>query len=415
MIKTQYSRILKTGFILCCCMGYLGSFAQEKVYFKQGLVVPASHRYGREAIYTDKLAHQLYTYNLKSPAEGTEFDRNDTGKVFKWQSVKADTANRLLLPGLRRQFSFGTGAYFYLTYQSDKEQSAILNVQGNSGLYFNGEPHTGDPYRSGYLHIPVKLKKGLNELYVRGVVISAYLTFPSKQVLLANDDLTTPHIIVGRDNSSLKGAIVVINSSAKKLEGLRISATVAGKEVSEVVPPITGMSTRKVAFRFDGSNVNKKGTENAVIRLTQNGKTIDETNIELDAVEQTDKYKATFVSHIDGSVQYYAVTPQLNGTKENSALFLSVHGAAVEAISQARAYQSKDWGTLIAATNRRPRGFNWEDWGRLDALEVLNIGKNTFRPDPNQIYLTGHSMGGHGTWFLGATYPTVLYPTAVLQ
>jgi predicted peptidase len=28
-----------------------------------------------------------------------------------------------------------------------------------------------------------------------------------------------------------------------------------------------------------------------------------------------------------------------------------------------------------------------------------------FNPDPARIYLTGHSMGGHGTWFLGATYP----------
>ncbi|MEO8416520.1 MAG: alpha/beta hydrolase-fold protein, partial [Ginsengibacter sp.] len=76
-----------------------------------------------------------------------------------------------------------------------------------------------------------------------------------------------------------------------------------------------------------------------------------------------------------------------------------------EAIGQARAYHSKDWGTLVAATNRRPRGFNWEDWGRIDALEVLNIAKNEFHPDPAHIYLTGHSMGGHGTWFLGATYP----------
>jgi pimeloyl-ACP methyl ester carboxylesterase len=87
------------------------------------------------------------------------------------------------------------------------------------------------------------------------------------------------------------------------------------------------------------------------------------------------------------------------------ALFLSVHGAGVEAIGQARAYKSKTWGTLVAATNRRPRGFNWEDWGRKDAMEVLALAKARFHPDERYIYLTGHSMGGHGTWFLGATYP----------
>jgi predicted esterase len=91
----------------------------------------------------------------------------------------------------------------------------------------------------------------------------------------------------------------------------------------------------------------------------------------------------------------------------------------VEAISQARAYKQKEEGPVVAPTNRRPRGFNWEDWGRLDALEVLNIAKKRFSPDPQRIYLTGHSMGGHGTWYLGATYagqwaaiaPCAGYPT----
>jgi len=26
---------------------------------------------------------------------------------------------------------------------------------------------------------------------------------------------------------------------------------------------------------------------------------------------------------------------------------------------------------LVAPTNRRPYGYDWEDWGRADALEVL--------------------------------------------
>ncbi|WP_308198997.1 prolyl oligopeptidase family serine peptidase [Chitinophaga sedimenti] len=38
-------------------------------------------------------------------------------------------------------------------------------------------------------------------------------------------------------------------------------------------------------------------------------------------------------------------------------------------------------------------------------LEVLGIAREKFQPDPQHVYLTGHSMGGHGTWFLGATYP----------
>ena len=138
----------------------------------------------------------------------------------------------------------------------------------------------------------------------------------------------------------------------------------------------------------------------------QAGKTLDTKSIELETIATGKQYSRTFVSDIDGTVQYYSVAPQLNPDPTvKPALFFSVHGAEVQAINQARAYKPKDWGVLVAPTNRRPRGFNWEDWGRLDALEVLAIAKKNYAPDPEKIYLTGHSMGGHGTWFLGATYP----------
>jgi len=47
---------------------------------------------------------------------------------------------------------------------------------------------------------------------------------------------------------------------------------------------------------------------------------------------------------LDGSVQYYAVNPPID-LKGKPALFLSLHGAGVEAINQANAYYHKDWGT----------------------------------------------------------------------
>ena len=98
-------------------------------------------------------------------------------------------------------------------------------------------------------------------------------------------------------------------------------------------------------------------------------------------------------------MQYYSVNPSTT-QGDNQALFLSVHGASVEARNQARAYVPKDWGHIIAPTNRRPFGFNWEEWGRIDAMEVLAEAEKVFKTDPAHTYLTGHSMGGHGTWFL---------------
>jgi predicted esterase len=142
-----------------------------------------------------------------------------------------------------------------------------------------------------------------------------------------------------------------------------------------------------------------------VLQLSLSNRVIDEKTITITAVTKDEHHSYTFISALDGSVQYYSVAPQKGGPAERPAMFLSVHGAGVEAIGQARAYKSKDWGVVIAPTNRRPRGFNWEDWGRLDGLEVLELAKKRYNPDPARIYLTGHSMGGHGTWYLGATYP----------
>ncbi|RPD39968.1 prolyl oligopeptidase family serine peptidase [Chitinophaga barathri] len=384
-------------------------FSQDTWHFKNGLVVTSPQRYGREAIYTDLLAYRLYTHQLKTPVDGAVFEKGEDGQPQTWQAVTADSANRLFRRGGRggagRGINFGRGGYFYLTYQSDKAQPALLNIKGNSGLYFNGEPHTGDPYSSGWLYIPVQLKKGLNEIYVRGVFITASLSFPGKPVQLVTEDPTMPAIVIGEKNDALQGAVVVINHTSKELKGLQFRTSHQGKELTTDIPAIPAKSSRKVPFSFDASTVSAEGKTSCAIAVTDKGKTLDESKIEVEAVMATGKYSSTFISQIDGSLQYFAVTPQVNGPQKGSALFLSVHGAGVEAIGQARAYQHKDWGTLVAATNRRPRGFNWEDWGRLDALEVLNIARNRFQPDPQHIYLTGHSMGGHGTWFLGATYP----------
>lgn len=406
MLRTHTFRTSKRGLILLFILVASCSFAQETVQFTEALGAFIPYRYGREALYTDPLAYQIYTKSIKTPAGGTIFGKNTSGEDISWQWVKADTADRLVLRGAGLNSAFGRGGgYIYLVYTSDRERSALLNVQGNSGLFFNGESHAGDPYNSGWLHIPVMLKKGQNELFVRGGNIKASLSFPVKPVFINTEDPTMPSIVLNGQNKSMQGAVVVYNTSSQELKGLQIRSNLAGKELLTDLPAIPALSSRKVEFRFDGSAVTTAGKQDCRLTLLLKGKVLDESKVVVETASPADQYSVTFNSNIDGSIQYYGVTPQEGGPKEGSALFLSVHGAGVEAIGQARAYRSKGWGTLVAPTNRRPRGFNWEDWGRLDALEVLSLAKDKFKPHPQQIYLTGHSMGGHGTWFLGATYP----------
>ncbi|MDX2070354.1 MAG: alpha/beta hydrolase-fold protein [Haliscomenobacter sp.] len=398
MKKTNYFTFF-TLFLFCQTL-----FAQTTFTFTKGLAAGPCHQYGREALYTDLLVHQLIQGKLNTPSEGNTLATDKTGKPIQWKSVQADTANRL------RDASLSNG-YVYLTYSSSEEKTALLQIAGHSGLFFNGVPYSGDMYRYGWLFHPVKLKKGLNELYVRVGQggrfqgITAKLIFPEKPVFISTADATLPHIVLEETDEFLTGGIVLINTSDKALKNLVLRSNLAGKVMQIYVPTISPLSTRKVAFPFRPSAVDQKGTVECTLALLQNDQVLDEKKIQLTALSIAEHHSRTFISDIDGSVQYYAVAPQIGGIKPGSALFLSVHGAEVEAIGQARAYKPKDWGTLVAPTNRRPRGFNWEDWGRLDALEVLDIAHKKFDPDPQKIYLTGHSMGGHGSWYLGATYP----------
>ncbi len=371
------------------------AIAQDKAYiFREGLIARNVHRYGREAVYQDPLALALHKGMLKTPVVGDALTDSS-----KWERAVADSAGKF---GGRGYWGRG---YLYLSYQSEKDQVVLLDMRGNSAVYVNSVLHFGDPYSVGWMFVPVKLKKGLNEFYVRGEYTKAKLLLNPAPLMLNARDLTAADAVLGQENSALKAAIVLINSSEKPGKGLLLRTTVEGRVKEQRVAELGALSMRKVMFGFDASAITKVGAFNCKVELVAAGKVVESQDISLNAVAANDKYKSSFVSDIDGSLQYYAVSPQLGGSKENAALFFSVHGAGVEAIGQAQAYTAKDWGTLVAPTNRRPRGFNWEDWGRLDALEVLSIAKAKFKPEKDHIYLTGHSMGGHGTWFLGATYP----------
>lgn len=378
--------------------------AQTVHSFTDGLMAGPCHQYGREAIYTDRLMYQLIRKTFSTPAEGKILMTDNPGKELKWQRVVADSTHRF-------RSSILTNGYLYLTYTSAKETAALLQVAGQAGVYFNGVPRGGDANHYGYMYSPVKVKKGLNEILVRVGTggrfqgVSANLIFDEKNTVISTPDITLPHVVLSENNQVLWAGVVLFNLTEKPLVGLRIKTSVAGNEMTTAVPVITALNSRKVGFQLNASAVQQKGDVACEITLLQNGKVLDRKNVLLQAVLPSEHYSNTFISAIDGSVQYFGVAPQKGGQTDTAALFLSVHGAGVEAIGQARAYKPKDWGTLVAPTNRRPRGFNWEDWGRIDALEVLEIAKKKFNPHPQKIYLTGHSMGGHGSWYLGATYP----------
>jgi Dipeptidyl aminopeptidases/acylaminoacyl-peptidases len=322
---------------------------------------------------------------------------------WKWMEAAIDSSGVFRHPSMR-------SAYLYMAYESPREQITMLETTGGTRVYVNGFPHEGDHYDFGYTLIPVRLKKGLNEfIHTPGRFgqVTAKLVKPDKPVMFTKRDMTVPDIIIGEEEPKW-AAIRVINATDKALKGMTIRTTLAtGERIEYKTDDVMPLAVRKLKYRIPGINHQTEGDIRTTLELLdKSGKVIDQAEITLRSVLPSVHHERTFISGIDGSVQYYSVAPAIRTMPgETKAMVLTVHGAGVEARNQARAYKSKDNTDIIAATNRRPYGFNWEDWGRIDALEVLEEAKQVFKPYLSRIYLTGHSMGGHGTWVLGTTYP----------
>jgi len=404
---------MRIGLILSLCFLSANLVAQTKV---TGNVV---EYFGKEKIVTTAEGNVLHQFSdgyflLADKKNGTLFNGQDpvawqyaVGKFVNpnkqkgdWQPIKQDSVGVFSQKEMR-------SAFLFTEYNSPKEQIALLETTGGTRTYINGMPHEGDHYDFGYTLIPFKLRKGTNEfVYTKGRFgrVKSKIVIPSKSILFTKRDLTLPDVINGEKDEKW-ASIRVINATEKDLKNLVITAKLSSGEIATYATDnIMPLFVRKVKFRVPA--VKADNTAELKMKLTlsdKNGKVIDETEIPIQQRSASVHHERTFLSKVDNSVQYYSVAPALGSGQK--ALVLSVHGASVEARNQARAYKQKDWATIVAATNRRPFGFNWEDWGRIDALEVLAEAKKVFNTIPSQTYLTGHSMGGHGTWFLGTTYP----------
>jgi pimeloyl-ACP methyl ester carboxylesterase len=375
------------------------------VVLREALAIRGVSRAGRTAFHLDTVEALVVSGRWSAPRKGdTLAGIGGTNQV--WESVTSDADGWFSGPAFR-------GGYAFLTHVADTDQVVLLNAQGHSVAYVNGEPHAGDPYENGTAAFPIRLRKGVNEFLFavgRGR-LRARLLPVDKAIALDLRDPTLPDLVAGRKND-VWAAVVVVNATPSPLTGLSLGSAGRGFGAeSTPVPTVPPMSTRKVGFRLRHSGTASTNRVACHVELTRKGsqgrELLHAVDLTLRLRQPDQTRKVTFRSSIDDSIQYYAITPArpVDPRQPARALVLSTHGASVEALGQAEAYAPKSWAHVVAPTNRRPYGFDWEEWGRMDALEVLGLAQRSLGTDPSLTYLTGHSMGGHGAWQLGVTFP----------
>lgn len=287
---------------------------------------------------------------------------------------------------------------------------AILSGTGFSYGFVNGAPFAGDPYSHGYLRVPVALRKGENHLLLRCVRggFSLSLAEVRGSCSLNLLDAIVPDL-EGRAGEAALCALVILNHLEVPLRGavLEVGDGKVFDKRRVTVPEVVPLGLIKLPVRARLRNATAEGPLELTVTL-RHGETVQTERLPLGLRKPGQAYKVTRESAIDGSVQYYAVRePTALKIGGKAALHLSLHGAGVEAIGQAGAHYSKEVAYTVAPTNRRPFGHDWQEWGLLDALETLDHFRSSHEVDPSRIYLVGHSMGGHGTWYLGATLPSL--------
>lgn len=230
------------------------------------------------------------------------------------------------------------------------------------------------------------------------------------EVIFNSKDITAPNLVVGHDVELPLGIHVLhlgeypaLDVTARVVEDATFDDRVMHYEAlaADAVTQVTFLLGPKAPMAPESAG----RTFSVTLRLeSPSWVRAYDTTVELTTVSAQSRYRQTRISGADGSTQYHAVMPPVGWPPipaQDYGLILSLHGAGVGASGQAAAYSPKDWAFLVAATNRRPFGFDWEEWGRLDALEALEHATSTLPVDPARVHLTGHSMGGHGSWHVG--------------
>lgn len=375
--------------------------ATNDIVLKQGVALALGGRMGRTPFRVDPVEARIVRGEWTLPAAGDSLPGpGGTNRV--WEAVTAGEDGTFQHRAVR-------GGYFSVPFVSDSDRILLLRAAGHSMAYVNGEPRAGDIYRNGSVSLPVAIRKGTNDLLFatgRGP-LSVVLSEPEKPVAIDHRDTTFPDLVLGQANDT-HGAVILVNATRQPLDGLTlVSELPGGSRTETAVPRIPALGTHKAAFRIRHSGSARTNTVPLTLHLRQGRTQLDTTRFTLPLRRPEETRRETFVSGIDGSVQYFSFVPArpVAGDTTPAGVVLSAHGASVEAQGQAACYTPKARLHVAAPTNRRPFGFDWEDWGRRDAIEVLDLVQSKYRTDRSRTYLTGHSMGGHGTWQMGATLP----------
>lgn len=299
--------------------------------------------------------------------------------------------------------------------------------------YFIGErPFRGDVYGLGY---------GLNSVWLSATSHTMYIPFSGMEgtsfactfsdapphPLLVQADHIIPDMIVSDGENVLAGnffGLSVLNLLNTTLTDFYVETDqfqIFELWMPRLAPHQAGIISLGVSpTTAQGSAVCSPSatTSTASFRIYVTGRQMVVANVTINCKKWGQPYAFTFVD-VDSSVQYAAARPPTDQCPPTGCpVLFTFHGAGVYARKDAwvYAYEQQKQSWLLFPTNRRQFGFDWEGpghtnaWNAMKALTTDLPGVPTkyrsyLKANAHLIQYAGHSMGGHGCWYISTHAP----------
>ncbi len=346
------------------------------------------------------------------------------GGYTNWQSTFSDSEgnvkfsfSNVLWDSLIQFYGFSVIlnlTYAYTEIEMEEDKIMLVMAERVGSFFINGKGYLGDVYGHNFFRIPVKFKKGKNSIFLKvsgyGERSFKFIIFqPKNKIILIKEDITKPDILKEQKEQRLLLGIPFLNNTEEKLD-FKLKFYLKDELIKEENKSLLPFSIIKfpIELKIDNKKINLNDSLIYLSLLIETKEEKIRDSFKIYITSETLPHSITFISQIDSSCQYFALSyPKGFNEKEKYGLIYSLHGAGVEAIGLCKVYSKKDFAFVACPTNRRPFGFDWEDWGYLDCKEVLEYIIKNYPIDTNRIYLTGHSMGGHGCWVFGVLNPSL--------
>jgi dienelactone hydrolase len=373
--------------------------------------IPSS---GSNALFVDYLSNPGGEAHVHA-RKGEMAAINQSG-ALRWQAANSDQDGRIdfkkMWPDQKRAI-----AYAYTELQSNAERYAVATIGSGDNIQvrLNGdivfESRLSRKPELDKDTLVLRLHKGANPLLVKiegdsGDWSLQWKThFPNGKLFVNEHATIIPDFRAGASTNAW-GQVEVANASGDALTDVAVE--IAGDDL--VLPSrcaqtiIRPGEVQRIPFWVASR---KAAPESAApIRLrVASGSEEQLVNFAPRIRKAADFFVTTYRSMVDDSVQPYSLLlPTSFDSAATYPLIALLHGAHVTDWGQNMiSYDPKEWAIQVAVHDR---GNNrYRDIGEVDLEEVLADVKRRFHIDPDRMYLSGHSMGGYGTWFQAVRHP----------